>query len=188
MNKITLTQIAKTALNYFLKGLLFVLPVYLSGYIIYSLFQTIDRILNLSIPGIGFVVVITSITLIGFIGNRIFGQTILDFIDDILERTPGVKYIYNLIKDFMEAFVGDKRRFTEPVMFEVHDGIYKLGFVTQRDLANFNMLEHCGIYCPKCYGMMGDLIIVKRDKIKKLDKNPTQVMTFIVSGGVTDIG
>jgi uncharacterized membrane protein len=187
MKKYTFSYIAKVFLSYFLRGLLFVLPVYLSVYIIYLLFEKIDTILQINTPGAGFLIVITSITLVGYIGNKIFGQTVLEFIDDILERTPGVKYIYNLIKDFMEAFVGDKRRFTEPVMFEVHEGIYKLGFLTQRDLQHFDMLEYCGVYCPKSYGMMGDLIIVRRDKIKKLDKNPTQVMTFIVSGGVTDI-
>jgi uncharacterized membrane protein len=198
MKSIRLRTIARKLLNYFLQGLLFLLPIVACIYAFIWVFDSIDSILpffkdnpntldvNERIPGATFTIVITFTILVGFLGNVIFGQTILSFIDSVLERTPGVKFLYNLIKDFMEAFVGDKRKFTEPVMFEMQEGIYKLGFLTQRDLKHFDMLEFCGVYCPKSYGMMGDLIIVRRDKIKKLDKNATQVMTFIVSGGVTD--
>ncbi len=186
MNNFNFRRLSVKLFNYFLRGLLFVIPVALSFYIIISIFHTIDNIIPLGY-GLGFVIIIVSITLIGYIGNKIFGQSILEFINDLLERTPGVKYIYNLIKDFMEAFVGEKRKFTEPVMIELHEGVYKLGFVTQKELTQFGMAEYMSVYCPKSYGMMGDLLIVKKEKVRLVDKNATQTMSFIVSGGVTDI-
>ncbi len=186
MTSFNFRNVARKLLTYFLRGLLFVIPVSLSFYIIFSIFTKIDNIIPLGY-GLGFLVIIASITLIGYIGNKIFGQSILEFINDLLERTPGVKYIYNLIKDFMEAFVGEKRKFTEPVMIEISEGIYKLGFVTQKELSKFGMSEFMSVYCPKSYGMMGDLLIVKKEKVRLIDKNATQTMSFIVSGGVTDI-
>lgn len=187
MNNNPWTRLARRLLSHFLRGLLFVLPIALSAYIIYSLFVKIDDLLNLPVKGVGFVIVISSITIIGYVGNKLFGQSIISFVDDTLEKIPGVKYIYGLIKDFMEAFVGDKRKFTEPVMIEMQDGIYKLGFVTQKELKQFNMQDYMSVYCPKSYGMMGDLLIVKKEKIRMVDKNPTQTMAFIVSGGVTEV-
>jgi len=186
MSTFSYRRIARRLLTYFLRGLLFVLPVGLSFYIILKIFHTIDDIIPLDY-GLGFVVIITSVTAIGYLGNLLFGQTILEFINDLLERTPGVKYIYNLIKDFMEAFVGEKRKFTEPVMIELHEGVYKLGFVTQKELSRFDMPDYMSVYCPKSYGMMGDLLIVKKEKVRLVEKNATQTMSFIVSGGVTDI-
>jgi uncharacterized membrane protein len=186
MNSASFRRIALRLLNYFLRGLLFVLPVGLSFYIILSIFHWIDDIIPLGY-GLGFVVIIVSITIIGYLGNKIFGQTILEFINDMLERTPGVKYIYNLIKDFMEAFVGEKRKFTEPVMVELHDGIHKIGFITQKELSKFGMSDYTSVYCPKSYGMMGDLLIVKKEKVRRIEKNATQIMSFIVSGGVTEM-
>ncbi|MCX6188071.1 MAG: DUF502 domain-containing protein [Bacteroidetes bacterium] len=186
MTNFNFREIARKLLSYFLRGLLIVIPVSLSLYIIFSIFTKIDNIIPLGY-GLGFIVIITSITIIGYIGNMLFGQTILVFINDLLERTPGVKYIYNLIKDFMEAFVGEKRKFTEPVMIEMQEGVYKLGFVTQKELSKFGMTEYMSVYCPKSYGMMGDLLIVKKEKVRLVDKNATKTMSFIVSGGVTEI-
>ena len=192
-------QAAAALFNYFLKGLLFILPIAACFYIFTTLFNTIDTLLpffadnpetkdvNERVPGATFVIVISFTILVGYLGSKIFGRTILTFIDELLERTPGVKYIYNLIKDFMEAFVGDKKKFTAPVIIEVSEGIHRLGFVTQNELTKFGMTEYVSVYCPKSYGMMGDLLIVKKEKIKALNKNSTKTMSFIVSGGVTDI-
>ncbi len=199
METISFRTIARKLLNYFLRGLLFILPIAACFYVFMSLFNTIDNLLpffqdnpdthdiNERIPGATFLIVISFTISVGYLGNKIFGQSILAFIDDILERTPGVKYLYNLIKDFMEAFVGDKRKFTEPVMIEISEGINRLGFVTQKEMYQFGMPEYMSVYCPKSYGMMGDLLIVKKEKVKRLEKNPTKTMSFIVSGGVTDI-
>ena len=199
MDSSNFRAIARKLFNYFLKGLLFILPIAACFWVFISIFNNIDSLLpffkddpntvniNERIPGATFVIVISFTIIVGYLGSKLFGQSILGFIDDLLERTPGVKYIYNLIKDFMEAFVGDKRKFTEPVMIELSEGIHRLGFVTQKELYQFGMPDHMSVYCPKSYGMMGDLLIVKKEKVKRLDKNPTRTMSFIVSGGVTEI-
>lgn len=180
----------KRLINYFLKGLLFVLPIAVSGYVIYRALTLIDSIIPLEIPGLGFLVIITSVTLIGYLGSKVFAQPLLELVDDWLERTPGVKFIYSSIKDVMEAFVGDKKKFTEAVMLEVHEGVYRLGFVTQYDLSNLHadeLQQMVSVYCPSSYGMMGDLFVVRRDKIKEIKSNSTELMKFIVSGGVTNM-
>ena len=65
------------------------------------------------------------------------------------------------------------------------EGIYKIGFITLNDLSNLKLDGMSGVYFPKSYGFMGDLYLVKNEKIKPLDANPTHIFKMIVSGGVT---
>ena len=179
--------------NYFLGGLLILLPVLGTGYILFRSFLFIDGIVNIesifgvAVPGLGLVFVLCFVTFIGFIGEGILTKPILDFFDHLLERTPGIKLIYGMIKDFMEAFVGEKRKFTEGVAVEMSQGIYKLGFVTSKDLSAIGMNDFVAVYFPHSYNFSGNLFLVPKDRVKPLQGNSSELMKFIVSGGVTDL-
>jgi len=173
--------------NYFLKGLLIVLPVAITISIIKSIVFTLDNYVDVGIPAVGFLIVIVSITFLGFIGSRLIIQPLFNLIDDLLTRIPFVKIIYSSVKEFMEAFVGDKKKFTTPVLVEMTSGLHKPGFVTQTDLSKLNLVGFSAVYFPHSYAFSGNLFMVENNKIKPLDANPTDVMKFIVSGGVTDI-
>lgn len=173
--------------NYFLKGLLIVLPVTITVSIIKSIVFTLDDYVNVGVPAVGFLIVIASITFLGFIGSRLIIQPLFNLLDDLLTRIPFVKIIYSSVKDFMEAFVGDKKKFSEPVMVEMTPGLHKPGFVTQTDLSKLNLTGYSAVYFPHSYAFSGNLFLVENAKIKPLDANSTEVMKFIVSGGVSNL-
>ncbi len=177
-------------LNYFLRGLLISIPVAATGTIIVWLFETIDGLLGKDhVPGLGIVIILSIILLIGWIGSSYIVQPILNWFDEWLEKTPGIKFLYSSVKDIMEAFVGEKKKFSEPVIVELAaDGVYKVGFITQKELKNIGLEGFSAVYFPKSYGFVGDLYFVKNEKIKPLNANPTEVFKMIVSGGVTGVG
>ena len=59
----------KRLLAYFLQGLIYVAPIAITVYAVISLLQGLDSIIPMDIPGLGFVILISGITAIGFIGE-----------------------------------------------------------------------------------------------------------------------
>jgi len=174
-------------INYFMKGLLVALPFAITFSIIKSIVVWLDTLIDFGIPAIGFFIVIVSIIILGYVGTSIITEPLFSLIDDVLSRIPFVKIIYTSVKDFMEAFVGDKKKFNHPVLVEMNPGMYKPGFITQDDLSGLNLPGMSAVYFPHSYAFSGNLFLVEKEKIKPFDGNPTEVMKFIVSGGVTDI-
>jgi uncharacterized membrane protein len=185
--KLSLKQRLAKLVNYFLKGLLVVLPFAVTYSIVKSVVLTLDQFIDVGVPAVGFLIVIVSIIILGWIGSRIFTKPLISFIDDVLSRVPFVKIIYTSVKDFMEAFVGDKKKFTNPVLVQLADGVFKPGFITQEDLAGIKLPGLAAVYCPHSYAFSGNIFFVEKSKIKPFNGNSTEVMKFIVSGGVTNI-
>lgn len=182
-------RLVNRLLKYFLRGLLISIPLVATIGIIVWLFETIDNLLGEDhLPGLGILIILSLILLIGFIGSSYIAKPFIDWFDDWLEKTPGIKFLYSSVKDIMEAFVGEKKKFSEPVILELGaEGIYKVGFITKKDLKSIGMEGYSAVYFPKSYGFMGDLYFVRNNKIKALDANPTAVFKMIVSGGVTGV-
>jgi uncharacterized membrane protein len=174
-------------INYFMKGLLVALPISITYSILKSIVVWLDTLIDFGIPAIGFFIVIVSIILLGYIGTSIITEPLFALFDDVLSRIPFVKIIYTSVKDLMEAFVGEKKKFNHPVLVEMSPGLFKPGFITQNDLSNLNLPGMAAVYFPHSYAFSGNLFLVDKDKVKPFDGNSTEVMKFIVSGGVTDI-
>jgi uncharacterized membrane protein len=191
-------KISKSLLAWFLQGLLFTAPLSLTVYIIYKSFRIVDGILadvilnifGFTIPGLGMVVILGTITIIGYLGSSIVFMPLLSYLDKLISQAPLVKIIYTSIKDFMSAFVGKERRFTEPVLVKIsRDGnLEKMGFITQKDLSNLGIPKgKVAVYLPHSYNFSGNLFIVSVENITPLDALPSDVMKFIVSAGVTSV-
>ena len=178
----------KKLINFFLKGLLVCLPILLTYYVVSSVVLSVDKIIPINIPGIGFMVVLVGVTLIGWVGSSIISKPLFNLIDDFLSSLPFIKIIYTSVKDLMEAFVGEKKKFSKPVIVEFSEGVYKPGFITQDDLFEINLPGLVGVYFPHSYAFSGNLFFIDKAKIKLYEGNPTDFMKFIVSGGVTEIG
>ncbi len=185
--KINLRQRLAKLVNYFLRGLLIVLPFAVTFSIVRSIVVTLDDYVNVGIPAVGFLIVVVSITFLGFIGSSLITKPLFSLMDDVLSKIPFVKIIYTSVKDFMEAFVGDKKKFNAPVLVEMSQGIFKPGFITQTDLTALNLPGMCAVYFPHSYAFSGNLFLVNNDKVKPFDGNSADVMKFIVSGGVTHL-
>ncbi len=173
--------------NYFLKGLIIALPIYATYRIIRTSIEFIDEILKLDIPGLGFIIVMASITFLGFIGSTIITRPITDLLDDVFSNIPLIKTIYLSVKDLIGAFVGDKKKFSKPVIVEFSDGIYKPGFITQEDLSDMNLPGAVAVYMPHSYAFSGNLFFVDRKRIHVFDGSSSNLMKYIVSGGVIEM-
>jgi uncharacterized membrane protein len=178
-------------IQYFLQGLLILGPVSITIYFIYEIFDKIDNILRpvINIPGIGFVIIIAFIILTGYLSSFFVMGRILSVMDKYLERTPGVKLFYSFVRDFFEAFAGNKKKFTKSVMANVDDtDIWRVGFITQEDMSSFGMENYVAVYLPMAYSVAGNVYIVPKERVKPITNiSATQSMKFAVSGGVTEM-
>ena len=128
--------------------------------------------------------------LVGYISSSFIVSKLVELFDAVLEKTPGVKIIYTTVKDFLEAFAGNKRKFDKPVLVSIESAVvWRIGFITQTDVSEFGMHEHVAVYIPHSYAFSGVTYLVKHDRIKKVDGvSSANAMKFVVSGGVTDVG
>ena len=173
--------------QYFLQGLLFLIPLFVTLYVIYWIFSKIDRVLDLPVPGLGFIVTIVFITLIGFFASNFLTKNIVHLVDRIFARLPLIKMIYSAIKDLVNAFVGDKKSFNRPVqvLLDRESKISLLGFATRDSLENIGIKDSIAVYIPQSYNFAGNLIIAQREQVIPLTADPGAVMKLIVSGGVS---
>lgn len=174
-------------LNYFLRGLLILVPITLTVYIILEALQWIDSLIPVQIPGLGLLIVGGVIILFGYLASTLIARPIFDMMEEILLRVPLISQIYSSIKDLMAAFVGDKKKFTQAVLVTMDraNGIQKLGFLTQKDLDIFDLQDKVAVYLPHSYNFSGNFYIVPRDQVTLIDLPGSDIMKFVVSGGVS---
>lgn len=182
----------KRLTSYFLQGLLFLIPLVLTVYVFYILFRKIDGLLQIPIPGVGiipgvgFIATVLLIILIGFLVSNFLTKKLLLSVDQLFNRLPLVKLLYGSIKDLINAFVGDKKSFNQPVLVRITSSgdAHVLGFITCECLENLGLSEMVSVYVPQSYNFAGQLLLFPREQITPLEANSAEVMTFIVSGGV----
>ena len=179
-------------LRYFIHGVLIIAPIALTVIVLRWLFRQVDGILQpyIMVPGLGFAIVLASVLFVGWIGSFFLMRRLFVLFDRWLEYTPGVSFIYSSIRDFFDAFIGEKRRFTKAVLVNVFaDEVWLVGFLTDEDLTNLNLgAVYVSVYVPQAYNVAGQLYLVKRERIRPLDHIPSaDVMKYAVSGGAVDI-
>jgi len=147
------------------------------------------NIIGYEIPGFGLLLVAVFIILIGFLGSTIIFNPLISFLEKLINRAPLIKDIYSSIKDLLSAFVGNKKKFNNPVIVKMNDaGLKRIGFVTREGIDKMNIPENeVVVYLPYSYGVMGTVIIVPKDNVTPIDQPSNEVMKFILSGGVTEI-
>ena len=191
-------NIFRHLVNYFLQGLLYIGPIVITIYAIYItfvwidglLYEYIEQYLGVTIPGLGLLMILLVITLIGFIGSSFLFRPVAAHFDRLISRAPLVKIIYSSVKDLLSAFVGQKRRFNQPVLVKVSsDGaLEKVGFVTNDDLTDIGIKEKkLAVYLPHSYAWSGNLFIVPAENVTKIDAPAAEVMKYIISAGVTKL-
>jgi uncharacterized membrane protein len=183
--------IYKVILNYFLQGLIILAPLAVTAYAVYAIFDKVDSILRsrIKIPGLGFLMIITGIIVVGWISSFFVMSRVLSIFDHWLERAPGIKFIYSSLRDFFEAFAGNKRKFEKAVLVNVKgEDVWQVGFVTREDMEDFDMKDYVAVYVPQSYAVAGNLYVVPRTKVRQLPKvSAAEAMRFAISGGVTEV-
>lgn len=184
-------------LNYFLNGLLIALPIGVIGYFLYHLFIFLDELIWLvfgdgerKFKGLGIIILVILLSGLGYLGSTFIAKPIQRAINRFFDRIPLIKTIYEAINDLLSAFVGQKKRFNQPVLVRVSKDseLEKIGFITDTDLEQLGEIEgKVAVYFPHSYNFSGNLFIVPVENIKPIHKKPSDVMKYIVSGGVSHI-
>ncbi|MBL7845943.1 MAG: DUF502 domain-containing protein [Cyclobacteriaceae bacterium] len=180
-------NLAGKIVRYFFNGTLFIVPLVATIYVIIVGFRWLDSRLNLPYPGVGFIIILTAITLFGYFTTNFAFQTFSNWFDSLMSRIPMVKLIYGSVKDLLAAFVGDKRKFNQPVLVTINkeNTLHRVGFITQSDLTDIGLPDMVVVYFPQSYAFAGDHFVVSRANVKPLNISGSQAMKFIISGGVS---
>lgn len=185
----------KPLFNYFFRGLLFVLPIFATFYILIVMVNWADATLNsllfywlpFQIPGLGILSAFFGIVLLGVAVSWAISKPMFSYFERLISRTPFVKIIYTAFKDFTEAFVGNKKKFNRPVIVNIMEGVDRIGFITEENLDLLHVKNRIAVYCPHSYNFSGNLFLVEPSRVTPIDVNPTEAMKFAVSAGVTQI-
>lgn len=184
----------KRLAKYFFQGILFILPVALTIYIVVGVFQLTDSLLGryfialgVDIPGLGLLASMVLITMLGLLGNWFVSRRLLDYIDTLFGRVPLVKVVYNIIKDTLNALVGNRSSFAKAVMIGLpgDERIKVLGFITAEELEGFGLKDHVAVYVLQSMQWAGFTLLVPRSRVEYLDISPDKALQFIVSAGIT---
>ncbi len=184
--------IIKTLFRYFVQGVIILAPVSITGYILYIVFTWIDGLLRPAVftqPGMGFLLIISFIIFVGWLSSYFIMESVINFFDHWLERTPGIKLIYKAIKDFFQAFGGDKKKFKQAVLANVfNNDVWIVGFLTDDEMEKFNMGHNMvGVYVPQAYNFAGQLYILPKERVKPIENlTAGDAMKYTVTGGVVE--
>jgi len=185
----------KKLANYLLQGILYIAPLSITAYIIYSVFMFLDGIsqkliikyFDVQIPGLGILGLFVFLILVGIIGRTIIDDPLKLLFKKIIIRIPLLNFVYSALNDLFSAFVGKEKKFNQPVLVKVNliSDLEKLGFITEENLTVLGEQEKVAVYFPHSYNFSGELFIVPKDQIKPINVNSGDLMKFIVSAGLT---
>ena len=182
----------KKIFRYFIQGIIIIAPIGITAYVLYWLFDKVDSILRpyVNIPGLGFIIILVFIILVGWVSSNFIMGSAINFFDHVMERTPGIKFIYSSTKDFFEAFDGDRKKFNKAVLAMVFaEDVWIVGFLTDEEMHKFNMgADKVAVYVPQAYNFAGQLYILPRNKVRKIEHiTAGEAMKYAVTGGVVDL-
>lgn len=194
----------KTILRFFFQGLLILLPFVITIYLVFLIFTALNETVftaagsliayfspklepGLTATLLGTLLTLVAITLTGIAGSLYLTRYLMGAVDQLMERIPVVKMLYNSLKDLFNALLGDKKSFDKPVLVYLDQSrtIKAMGFMTSEDLGQFGLKDDVAVYLPQSYNFAGNLIIVSREQIEPLEAEAGKVTTFVVSGGVS---
>ncbi len=190
----------KRLLQYFLQGLLVLAPIVVTGYALFWIVTSIDELIPIFTFtddegkvivrnfGLGFVLIIGAICFVGYMSTFFIQSRIFNLFDHWLEKVPGIKFIYTTVKDFFEAFAGEKKKFNRPVLANIDDNdVWRVGFLTREDTEDFGLKDYVAVYVPMSYSIAGNVYLIPASRIKSLEGHltGTEAMKFAISGGVT---
>ncbi len=188
--------------TYFLAGLLVLIPLVLTIFIIWKLFIAIDGLLSgfinnmlerIGIPvtsiGLGFISVVLLIFLTGMIAKNYFGRKVIRIGEDIVTKIPLMNRIYLAIKQISNAFFSEKREvLKKAVLIEYpRKGIYSIGFFTQDtkgEVQDRLQQDVVSIFLPTTPNpTSGFLLFVPKSEVAELNMTIEEALKLVISGG-----
>ncbi len=182
----------KKIITYFLRGFIFITPLAVTFFVFVYFVETINEWVEATqLKGIFIlfflITVVFIVTLFGYIGSLYLIQPLGTALENVIKKLPLINFIYTSLKDVLSALVLEKKKFDKPVFVQMtaDNSILKPGFITQEDLSLFDNKNYIAVYFPHSYAISGQVFIVDKKHILPSDIGGTEMMKFIISGGVT---
>jgi len=183
-----------TLKKHFLSGLIFIIPISLSLWILFKIILFFENILgtflkksfpNLYTPGVGFFSLILIILLIGFLADNFFGKKMLVLFERLFEKMPVINKIYMFIKGISQSLLhGKTTPFKESVKIEFFNGTYTIGFITGESRLN-DREGFVSVFVPTVPNIStGFYLIVPENKIEKLNISVEDSLKMVISMGM----
>ncbi|MBY5590286.1 DUF502 domain-containing protein [Rhizobium leguminosarum] len=193
--------------NNFLAGLIICAPIAITIWLTWTFIHWSDSwvrpyiparwnpesYLNFAIPGFGLLTAVVLITVVGFLGKNLIGQSIVGFGESIVQRMPLVRTIYRSVKQIFETVLKEQSNsFKKVGLIEYPSpGLWALVFVAtdaKGEIASkFNAMgqDMVAVFLPPTpVPTAGFLVFVPREKIVLLDMSPEDAAKFLISGGL----
>jgi len=181
--------------RWFLQGLIVLLPLATTIWVVTHVFNEIDALFGLAgpgregkpVPGLGFALALVTITLTGWLASFFFGRWLVRLTDWLIARIPLISTIYRIAKDILQAIAGDNKTFDRPVVVSLDPGgaVKMLGFVTREDLAAIGLPGDVAVLMQQSFGFSANLLVFPKSQVRAIDVDSGRFLTFIISGGLT---
>lgn len=184
------------------QGLVAILPILLTLYILYWLVWSAENILGGAlevvlpagwyVPGMGLLVGVVAIFFLGLFLNAFLIRRLFAWGEAVMNHIPLVKTLYGSVKDFI-GFFAQKReqQFNQVVTVELEIGgvpMRFLGFVTRTDFHDLppgiGSEGEIAVYLPLSYQIGGYTIIIPRRAVRTVNISTHRAMGFAVTGGM----
>ncbi|WP_027665867.1 DUF502 domain-containing protein [Rhizobium leguminosarum] len=193
--------------NNFLAGLIICAPIAITIWLTWTFIHWSDSwvrpyiparwnpesYLNFAIPGFGLLIAVVLITVVGFLGKNLIGQSIVRFGESIVQRMPLVRTIYRSVKQIFETVLKEQANSFKKVGLIEYPGpgLWALIFIAtdaKGEIASkFNAMgqDMVAVFLPPTpVPTAGFLVFVPREKIVLLDMSPEDAAKFLISGGL----
>lgn len=188
--------------NYSITGILVLLPVVVTFYVLWLVYAFVagiiekyvggflEALIGVNIPGLGLVAVVLGVLGVGLLAHNVIGRRLLSLWDAFMERIPLVRNVYITIKQIVTGFSGhDGESFQRVVLVEYpQKDSYALGFITgvARGAVESSLGEEAyTVFVPTTPNpTSGFLLIVPKDEVKMLDMSVEEGIKLVISGGI----
>ena len=193
---------ARRVRRFFLTGLIVLAPVGVTVVILVWMFRTIDNILGdplraalgFRIPGLGFVLLVITVTLVGWAVHLAAGRELLHLWNQALSRFPLTGRIYNAMSQIAQAIIGERQRLFRRTVLVPYptEGIWAVGFVTNEEAPVMSRVvgEPCvNVFIPTTPNpTSGFMLVVPRSRAKETAITVEDAMKLIISAGTVSPG
>jgi len=188
--------------KYFIQGLIALLPIILTSYIIYWLVKTAETLLGsvikfiipdkIYLPGMGVAASLLMVLGFGVLLNLWLFRRLFEAGERQLEKVPFIKYFYNSFKDLAGFFdAAKKKNFNKVVKVDLLDNkdVGLIGFITREDFKglpkNLGDKDKVAVYMPMSYQVGGFTVIVPKSRITIVDMSIEEAMKFALTAGLS---
>ena len=181
-----------------LTGIITVLPIVLTLYLLYWLVITSEQVMGgvlqwllpkiIYFPGLGTLAGLVLVFLIGLLMKAVLVRQLFNFSESILYRVPIIKSIYRAIRDLFDFFSPKKEQFGRVVIVTIN-GMDMIGFITQEDPERLpeglRSADSVLVYIPMSYMIGGFTLLIPQKDIKPCQMNMDEAMRFVLTAGIT---